>query len=111
MGRYWAKIELPEKITFYTEVELKKMGFLDELKMKQDNYKIYKKRVNLTPKQIEILKKAGVEVQLQDFFALDGVWHWFTGHWHMDAFRFTPEIKQLVDDKGYFEVKFTYGED
>jgi len=102
---YWAEI-MDDKITFYSEETLKKKGLLEWLEEMRRNYKRYQKRVTLSPQKVEILKTHGVIVLREDLFALEGIWHWFTGWSHMDAFRLTPDAQKVLEETGFFEVYF-----
>jgi hypothetical protein len=104
---YWAKIS-EDKIVIYSEeyLELTNTLQLRKLKLMQKFYKKFERRVELSQEKKEALKRNGVNVLMDIFFALEGEWHWFTGHNKMDAFRLTPPVERIVEEKGFFEVRF-----
>jgi len=102
----WAEI-MDDKITFYSEETLKKMGLLEKLEEMRRNYKIYQKWVTLSPQKVKILEIHGVRVLREDLLALEGIWHWFTGQSRMDAFQLTPDAQKVLEETGFFEVYFT----
>jgi len=103
---YWAEI-MDDKITFYLEETLKKMGLLEKLEEMRRNYKIHQKGVTLSSQKVKILETHGVRVSREDLLALEGIWHWFTGQSHMDAFQLTPDAQKVLEETGFFEVYFT----
>jgi hypothetical protein len=104
---YWAKIS-EDNIVIYSEEYLGLTNTLQlrELKLMQKSYKEFQRRVELSQEKKEALKRNGVNVLMDNFFALEGEWHWFTGHNKMDAFRLTPPVERIVKEKGFFEVRF-----
>ena len=64
---YWARIDLPDKITFYTEEELRKKGLLSNLEEMRDNFRIYQRPLTLSSDIIERLKSTGVKVIRKNF--------------------------------------------
>jgi len=52
--------------------------------------------VALSHNKIKILEDQGVNVILEDFYALDGRWHWFRGNAKNDAFRLSSEREEEI---------------
>jgi len=106
MNWYWAEIRLPEKITFYTEKELKRRGILGDLEYMRNRYRNYQQPVALTQEHVIKLKERGVQVLKPSFLALNGVWHWFTGYSNMDAFRLNPKMVREIELNGFLTINF-----
>lgn len=104
--RYWAEIDLPDKITFYTEAELRRKRLLSELEEMRCNFRIYQKPVTLSSDITERLGSRGIEVLRENFLALKGRWHWFTGYSRMDAFRLTASLAEKLKKQGFVTINF-----
>jgi len=85
---------------------LEKLGILSELNKKRIQYWRYMKKVQLSETIVRILETYGIEVLTPQFFAIEGRWHWFTGHGHKDAFRLWPTAAQILSDRGSLAVNF-----
>ena len=95
---YWAEINLPQKITFYTESKLQEKGILDELEQMRSNFRDFQQPINITPEQSNVLREKGVNVLKRNFLALHGTWHWFRGNANMDAFQLAAEKEQQLNE-------------
>jgi len=106
MGSYWAAIQQGEngRIMFYTERKLHRQGRLPELRALQKQWKNHKRLVSLQPAEVDRLARVGVIVLMPRFLALQGTWHWFTGHTRMDAFRLAPTFESALRQKGCIPV-------
>ena len=97
MSKYWAEITY-DGIVFYSEEWLAEQNpiLLQHLEEKMKNHTKYQRWVSISHKQKEILEGKGVRVLKINFLALEGKWHWFTGHSNMDAFSLSSEVEQIV---------------
>jgi len=107
MQWYWAEIKsgTDRQVVFYTEIELARRNLLRRVHELRSDFKIHGRPVGLGPSDIERLGKAGVEVLMPRFRALDGTWHWFSGIARMDAFRLSAEFEAALWQRGSIAVQ------
>lgn len=105
MEGYWAEID-EGKVVIYAEKYLvaQKHGLFQKLIQMRENYKKYQQEVRLPPVTRKILEMNGLEVIRDTFLALQGRWHWFTGHSRRDAFRLTAAAERKVSTNGFLVI-------
>jgi len=102
--RYWAEIS-GNRILIYSSEYLAEQNRLRQLEDMKENYWKYQKDVELSDEEKIILERKGIKVLRKRFKALEGRWHWFTGYDRGDAFQLTPEVEQVVNEKGFYGIE------